>query len=86
MSSNSSSGPMFSRALGSGSSPIVELRVNLPREDLFVLDGYCNGTGRSRADVIRELLKTWSDAKHNEAIMVCRVAGVNPMSVDKENP
>lgn len=57
---------------------ITELRVELPAEEVAVLDGYCQATGKSRAVVVRKLLKDWSDKKRHEAILICRVSGGNP--------
>ena len=58
----------------------TELRVQLPAEEVSVLDGYCAGTGQDRTKVLRQILREWSDAKHHEAIMVVRVAGRNPQA------
>lgn len=63
---------------------VTELRVEVEKDELSVLDAYVNATGKSRASVIRFLLKQWSDAKLHEAIIVCRVARVNP--TDPESP
>lgn len=57
---------------------MTELRLEVPREDVSVLDGFCAATGRSRSDVIRSLLSSWSRDRLHEAIVICRVAGVNP--------
>lgn len=57
---------------------MCEIRFELPAPEVSVLDGYCSATGKSRTDVMRELLKTWSSAKRREAILICRVAGINP--------
>lgn len=56
----------------------TELRVELPREEVAVLDGYCQGTGQDRTKVVRKILRDWSDAKHHEATLIVRVAGRNP--------
>ena len=61
----------------------AELRLDMPREDLAVLDGYCTATGRSRADVVRELLGKWSSDKAHEAMLICRVAGINPHEAEE---
>lgn len=60
----------------------IELRVELPAVDVSVLDGYCNATGRSRADVVRSILNDWSVARIHEAKVICRVAGVNPFDAE----
>jgi len=62
----------------------TELRVQVQNEELSVLDGYCNATGKPRTEVIRALLKEWSDRKLHEATLICRVAGCNPTSLDKD--
>ncbi len=59
---------------------MVELRVMRPNKEIAILDGHCIGTGKSRTDVIGELLAIWSADKEREAIMICRVAGINPNS------
>ena len=41
----------------------VELRVEVAEEDIATLDGYCNARGKTRTDVIRELLREWSAMK-----------------------
>lgn len=56
----------------------TELRVEVPVDDIRVLDGYCTATGKSRTDVMREMLAAWSFQRVHEATLICRVAGVNP--------
>jgi hypothetical protein len=56
----------------------TEVRFEMERDALSVLDGYCQATGKSRVDVMRSLLADWSDKKRHEAILICRVAGLNP--------
>jgi len=55
-----------------------EIRFELPRDELAVLDGFVQATGKSRGEVMRELLREWSDQKKHEAILICRTAGINP--------
>ena len=57
---------------------MCEILFELPASDVSVLDGYCSATGKSRTDIMRNILKDWSDAKLREATLICRVAGVNP--------
>lgn len=59
-----------------------EIRLEVPAEELAVLDGYCSARGKARTEVIRTLLKQWSEEKHREAIVICRVAGINPTHLD----
>lgn len=56
----------------------VELRIELDPDDLAVVDGFVNATGGSRTDVVRQLIREWASRKIHEAIVICRVAGVNP--------
>jgi len=57
---------------------MAELRVEIPNDELSVIDGYCSATGECRTDVIRELLSMWSKKKLHEATVILRVAGGNP--------
>lgn len=58
---------------------MAEIRVEIPNDELAVLDGYCSATSESRTDVIRELLAEWSERKFHEATVILRVAGRNPV-------
>lgn len=58
---------------------MAEIRVEVPNEELGVLDGYCSATSESRTDVIRKLLQEWSNRKLHEATVILRVAGRNPV-------
>lgn len=62
----------------------VEIRLEMPREEVAVLDGFVNATGRPRAEVIREILGEWSAKQRRIAISVCRTAGINPRETDEE--
>jgi len=56
----------------------TEISFEVHPTECAVLDGYCQATGLKRTTVMRRLLREWSDRKHREAIMVCRVAGSKP--------
>lgn len=60
----------------------TEIRFELPVCDLAVVDGYCNGTGKDRTKVLKEIIAAWSAEKLHVSIIVCRVAGVNPQAPD----
>ena len=62
----------------------VELRYEVPKDEVAVLDGHCSATGRSRTDVLRELLAKWSGDELHKSILICRVAGINPMQADSD--
>lgn len=66
----------------------TELRVEVPTIDLATIDGHCNATGKSRTDLVRVILGEWSEAKRHEAMVICRVAGINPFASDthRSNP
>ena len=57
---------------------MAEIRVEVPNDELAVLDGYCSATSASRTDIIRGLLREWSDRKFHEATVILRVAGRTP--------
>jgi len=61
----------------------TEIRFELPLSELAVVDGYCNGTGKDRTKVLKEIIAAWSKEKLHVATVICRVAGVNPMLPDK---
>lgn len=62
----------------------VEIRLEMPRDEIAVLDGFVNATGDSRAEVIRGILGEWSAKQRRIAISVCRTAGINPRDADTE--
>ena len=59
-----------------------EIRFEAKTETVAVLDGFCSATGKCRTAFINSLLEDWAKSKLYEATLVCRVAGVNPMSPD----
>lgn len=61
-----------------------EIRFDVPADELQVLDGYCQATGKHRVDVLRELLSKWATDKLHESIVVCRMAHVNPLVMESE--
>lgn len=61
-----------------------EIRFEANRDTVNVLDGYCQGTGKCRTAVINDLLEQWAESKAREATMVCRVAGINPATPDRD--
>jgi hypothetical protein len=56
----------------------TELRMELPAIEVAVLDGYTQATGKTRTQVMRDILKLWSEAKLHEATLIMRVAGTKP--------
>jgi len=60
-----------------------ELRVEVPEEDLAILDGYVQASGASKASVIRMLLKKWSQERLHESIVICRMVRINPLEQEQ---
>ena len=58
----------------------TEISFEVSASEAAVIDGYCNAKGIKRTVVMRQLLKDWSAEKLHESILVCRVAGVHPMT------
>lgn len=57
---------------------ITELRVELPAEEMAVIDGHCQATGTDRTKIVREILRKWSELELHRATVILRVAGRNP--------
>ena len=60
----------------------TEVRFEVESEELSVIDGFCSATDKCRTEIIKSILSEWSEKKLHESILVCRVAGVNPMASD----
>ena len=58
----------------------TEISFELSAEEVAVLDGYASATGKKRTAVFRQILREWSEKKHHEAMMICRVAGDKPVA------
>lgn len=56
----------------------TEISFEIPAEEAAVIDGYSNAKGIKRTQVLRQILKEWSEEQHRVAIMICRVAGCKP--------
>lgn len=61
----------------------VDVRLEVERTTVDVLDGYCSASGKCRNKVINEILLEWAEGKRHEAMMICRVAGINPANPDR---
>jgi len=61
----------------------VELRAEMPRFIIDVLDGQCSATGECRSELVRCILGEWANQRHREAILILRVAGNKPAESDK---
>lgn len=61
-----------------------EIRFEAKAETVAVIDGYCSATGKCRTGFINDLLEAWAKDKLHEAMVVCRVSGVNPMTPDSD--
>lgn len=56
----------------------IEIRFECQKQEGQVLEAYCQGSGRTKKAVMREMLKEWSDKKAHEWTIGCRIAGINP--------
>lgn len=52
----------------------VELRGDVDREIIDVLDAVAKAKRRSRMEVVEQALKEWADGKVHESILVTRLA------------
>lgn len=57
---------------------MTEISLEVPAEEVAVLDGYCSAKGIKRTTVLRRLLREWSAEIHHVSTVVVRVAGSNP--------
>lgn len=63
---------------------MAELRFEMPDEDVGVIDAFCSATGRSRTDVVRDILTVWTKDKLHEATLIIRVSGRNPVRPESD--
>jgi hypothetical protein len=61
----------------------VDVRVEIEDFTIAVIDGFCNGTGYGRKELINEILGDWAYKKHHEATIILRVAGNKPDDSDR---
>ena len=61
-----------------------EIRFDAKNETVAVIDGFCSATGKCRTSFINDLLEQWAKEKLHEAILVCRVANVDPTTGESE--
>lgn len=57
-----------------------EIRFDAKPDTVAVIDGFCSATGKCRTTFINDILESWAKEKLHEAMVVCRVAGVDPMA------
>lgn len=63
---------------------MVDLRGDVPRRIVDVLDAIAIARDVSRATLMGEVLGAWADKVVHEASMVARVAGLKPLDADTE--
>lgn len=56
----------------------TEISFEVSAEEASVLDGYSSAKGIKRTQVLRQILKEWSEEQHRVATVICRVAGCKP--------
>lgn len=60
-------------------SVMPEIRFEAKTETVAVIDGFCSATGKCRTSLSgSSVLESWAKEKLHEAMIVCRVAGVDP--------
>jgi len=64
----------------------TEISFECTAQETAVLDGYCSAKNIKRTQVMRQLLREWSEMKLHEATLILRVAGNKPelAGVDRE--
>jgi len=55
-----------------------EISFEVTAAEAAVLDGYCSAKGIKRTQVMRKILKEWSEQQHHVATVIIRVAGNKP--------
>jgi hypothetical protein len=58
----------------------TEISFECTAAETAVLDAYCVAHGIKRTQVMRQLLKDWSDKTWHQATLIVRVAGNKPDS------
>ena len=58
----------------------TEVRFECLKSEAVVLDAYVSGSGRSKKEVMREMLALWSEKKKHEWTVGCRITGINPFA------
>lgn len=59
----------------------TEISFECTAQETAVLDGYCHAKNIKRTQVMRQLLREWSEMKLHEATLILRVAGNKPETV-----
>lgn len=49
--------------------------IDIPADELTVIDGYSQAIGQKRTTLIRQILREWSAHEHRKAVFITRVAG-----------
>lgn len=63
---------------------LFEVRVQLPKQDVEVLDALAFHEGSDRTTIVRTLVRERVEKEIHRAILVCRTAGVDPRSPDAD--
>jgi hypothetical protein len=61
---------------------MVELRGDLPRDLVDVIDAVAISEGSSRIDVVADVLAAWAAREVHRASLISRIAGRNPPPPD----
>lgn len=58
----------------------TEIRAEVPSDELAVIDAHCQATGKSRTDIVRTLIREFSECEIHRATMVLRAVRINPLA------
>lgn len=62
---------------------MTELRIDVPVDDLAVLDACVQAdSSSSRASIVRKLIREFSEREIHRSTMVCRAKRINPLAQD----
>jgi hypothetical protein len=61
----------------------AELRVNVTRRMLELVDACAHSEGKGRTEFITELLQPEIERRLHAATLLCRMAGINPTAPDR---
>lgn len=68
----------------SSSDPFVELRGEVLREHVDVIDAVAQATpGANRMTILRQIIAEWVERKRHEAMLIARVSPVNGSAAER---
>lgn len=58
---------------------MAKFTIEIPDDELVVMDGWCNATGISKTTLFTDYAREWTSKKIHESIVVCRMARINAL-------